>query len=349
LYFSADLSFIDNMRSEKQRAVVKGLISSVDIPGIDEVEQAAIELVRDALPPHRSQSEQWIDEVLRFVRAFCVHFCSQHLRESGPDADICAFNPYQTKVERVYDPKFTMSSIGRMQAFVQNFDALRNQFRAVIEQIEERLEASQNVLIVTNHMTLANIPLIVSLLISSTELPEFLMDSLWTILGPSLMTNKGERDMILSLTNVLMTQPSTVNGQVPGFRQKQTRRAVEFSREFKRLCAESGDTGKLFILAPSGTRDRVVRNETHRTSVRMRQASGGANKLVASLENTVILPVMVDDDGLYTGRIPTPTDVEIVCGDFVNNGDTCLDEQMQILAGLVCDQNRVQIGELYGD
>ncbi len=260
------------------------------------------------------------------------------MREVGDEANICAHNPYEIKIERLDKPQFLIDAIRRVKSFVNNFDALREQFRVKTGEIEKRLQGGQNVLIITNHMTLANIPLNISLLISSSQDPEFLMDSLWTIMGPSLMTNQQEKHTILSLTNVLLTQPSTANGKVPGFDQKQKRRAFDFYRECQKLCAASESTGKLLILAASGTRDKIIRGDgIERSLVMMKEASRGANRLVASLKNTVMFPIMVDDDGLYTGRKARVIDVGISFSDFVENDQTSLGEQMQVLAKMVGD------------
>jgi hypothetical protein len=333
------------MENDEQTLLAEKTLRYQDIPGINQVTEEAVRSERQSVNALSRHSEEWINSIIEFVRAFCVHFCRQHKEETGKDADICAHNPYQIKVPRLDDPELTMASIDRMRSHVKNYEELRDQFREQTAQIEEQIKSGKNALIITNHMTLAGIPLIISLLLTTCEDPKQMLESLWTILGPSLMTNATERQMILAITNVLVTQPPTVNGKVPGYDMKQGRLKVGFSRNLQALSEESG-IGKIFLLAPSGTRDKKEYHEGVLKKVQMKSSSGRANKIVAGLQNTSILPIVIDED-LYAGRVAKAKNVKITFAPMVPNQETCLDEQMGLMASLVCDEYGQQIAELY--
>lgn len=144
----------------------------------------------------------------------------------------------------------------------------------IINKIFEKL-SNWNVLIITNHATFAWYPILIDYLTKEAEKRdiESFQDKIYTILWPLLLTNKPQRNVILSFSNCLKTIPqsllksTTLTKEFEWFLWKVTK---GFLIQLKKLIKTKWN---IFIISPTWTRDLVIRNG----------ASGDAEKI--SFEN----------------------------------------------------------------
>lgn len=123
----------------------------------------------------------------------------------------------------------------------------------------EQLNQWKSVLIVTNHATFLNFPLIISELqkFAKTIWYENILEDTYTILWPALVT-QDQKNYIQAISNLLKTIPETPNSNIPWFEKQTSFIRKKFLRNLLRLRSKKW---KIFLLAPTGTRDIVQRQD----------------------------------------------------------------------------------------
>lgn len=133
--------------------------------------------------------------------------------------------------------------------------------KIIINNIFEKL-SSWNVLIITNHATFAWYPILIDLFTKEAENRniESFQDRIYTILWPLLLTNKPQRNIILSFSNCLKTIPQSllksenIDKDFEWYLWKITK---GFLIQIKKLIKAKWN---IFIISPTWTRDLVIRN-----------------------------------------------------------------------------------------
>lgn len=133
-----------------------------------------------------------------------------------------------------------------------------------LDEVIENIYNGKNVFLYTNHISLANIPILLKMLENSAEKlwKNDFKEHCYTTLGGLIMTSKSSRNLILWQSHILKTHPKTQSGHIELLEKEQTRQRKKYFLEIKRLCEDTINKWwiwKLFVTAPSGTRDFLIR------------------------------------------------------------------------------------------
>lgn len=302
----------------------------------------------------QKEGEELTAREVDYVITYNKHFCRQHFEALGLDVKIVPDNPFNLLRER--NSKFTADYLKMFPAYIQNFQELVEDFKSTAEKILETIKEGRNVLLLTNHLTFGNIPIIIAVLEAASEQGQQVLDQVYTVLGASLMTNQREKDFILSLSNVLLTQPKTERGKVKGYEEMQDESRKEFGNlllDLLKLGRNKKESdlgqGKIFIIAPSGTRDLMQEGKVLLKNPV--QVSGLVRTLLNKRAEHVIIPIGVNDEQVYAGRQPQKGDVYLGLGDPIDLSQTEVDRKtfpqvfLNELARLVKDKDGHSIGE----
>lgn len=313
------------------------------------------EAVRMTESEQKEQGKDLTQREFDYVIAYNKHFCRQHLEALGLNVALVPDNPFNLIRER--DVRFTVDYLKMFPAYIQNFQELVKQFQSVAEKILATIQGGRNVILLTNHLTFGNIPIIIAVLNAAVRQGNEILNQVYTVLGSSLMTNQQERDFILSISNVLLTQPKTERGRVAGYEDIQDETRMKFGKLFLSfLRSERNDVmpnqtelGKILIIAPSGTRDVIFDNKVVLRN--FTQALGLLKTLANKKSGHMLIPIGVNDAEVYSQRIPQKGNVYMEAGVPIDLTQTEVDRNvfpqkfLEELAGLVKDKEGNSIGE----
>lgn len=133
---------------------------------------------------------------------------------------------------------------------LKNYQSVQREFEASREAIREVLKGG-NLVIVTNHSSWANFPLILHMLSQVFE-GDLSPADIYTLVGPAITTRSDTFHSMTGLSNVIRTVPDTPNGNIidPSIADKIRRKAL-----MKCMRVVGQGTGKILFLNPSGTTD----------------------------------------------------------------------------------------------
>ncbi len=175
-----------------------------------------------------------------------------------------------------------------LASLTTNYEEVKALFLQHKEQIIEILE-TRNLVIISNHCTWLNLPLIVAFLHEVLEIP---LNKINTILGGALTTQQAGFE-VANASNLLKTVPDTPNGRLdevaPEISTNLTRR---FGRE---LVSKMKTPGGIYILSPGGTSDIVSEGK-----IDLLEASDGTKKLLKLLgKKNAIWPIATHSGAIY--------------------------------------------------
>ncbi len=190
-----------------------------------------------------------------FYQAYYARYHGQHLWNWIRREDLVFDDPYQIyypETPGVWNTRrnIALSLMGSHINIIWRGNKERNyeqQMKYFFDQLKER-----SVVIITNHITFGNFPVII------IELRKW-AKRLWvsndfdinTILGPALTTNR-QVDSIKTISNLLKTVPATGNWTIPWHKQECSAIRENFKTAFFGMAAQPGH---VFLMAPTGTRD----------------------------------------------------------------------------------------------
>lgn len=288
-----------------------------------------------------------------YVIAYNRHFCRQHIEALGMKVNLAPDNPFELVRKR--NPKQTEQYLKMFPHYIENFQELVETLMPHTQKIRETLQENRNVIILTNHLTFGNIPIIIATLAKVFEKEHAILDQVYTILGASLMTNQKEKDFILSLSNVLLTQPKTERGTIKDFEDNQNKSRKEFGKilinflNSKAGEKPSTEKGKILIIAPSGTRDTLNGNQVILNN--FEQSAGLIKSLSGKRSNHVLIPIGVNDAEVYAKREAQKGQVYLRTGDPIDLNQTEVNRSnfpaqfLEQLASLVVDKKGNSIGK----
>jgi len=156
------------------------------------------------------------------------------------------------------------------------------------QEISEILEQG-NLVIVSNHCTWLNLPMIVASLHLELGIP---LDKITTILGPALTTYEQGLG-VAGISNLIKTIPETPNGRLDKVAADLQRKVrMNSLRKINELMKE---TGQVLIMSPGGTTDRITKE-----AIELLKASKGTQKLVKSLaKKNHVWPIATHTGALY--------------------------------------------------
>lgn len=138
----------------------------------------------------------------------------------------------------------------------------REEYEALMQKLFTTLD-TKSAIIVTNHATFANIPILITELHKYAKIhnKKGVRDRINTIVGPALLTQSQKR-MGQAISNLRKTIPSTKQSEIPVFDEAVQKGQLtenplhkikkEFIKHFTKAWSEAGN---IFLLAPTGTRD----------------------------------------------------------------------------------------------
>lgn len=154
-----------------------------------------------------------------------------------------------------------------------------NNIDQVCEVLDKLLHSSigekKDILILSNHATWFNLPLIAHCLHRIFKIPK---ENIYTIIGPAITHSQFSLAGILRFSNALKTSPDTPKADI-GYEKIQEMRKV-FFEEITEIVKKVNSTkfSRVFLLAPSGTTD-----QNSGANIIMSQPSGGTETLVRLL------------------------------------------------------------------
>lgn len=159
------------------------------------------------------------------------------------------------------------------------------------QEIQEIL-AEGNLVVISNHCTWLNLPLIVSFLHRELGIP---LSNINTLLGPALTTYQQGLD-VAGIGNLIKTIPDTPNGRLdtvaPNL-QAAVRRA-----SIKTIMEKMKQIGQVLIMSPGGISDRVTEE-----AIKLLEASKGTQSLVKKLAKIHHMwPIATHTGALYAGH-----------------------------------------------
>ena len=135
---------------------------------------------------------------------------------------------------------------------------LSENYEKQITNIIEKIQKKENVFVITNHTTFANIPIIISTIEKQAKKMKIdnINDSIITVLWPAIMTQR-QKNVIQWMSHIYKTHPKTINWIIPWLEQKQLRKSWEFWIKILEQCKEKW--GNIIFIAPTATRDTIER------------------------------------------------------------------------------------------
>lgn len=158
------------------------------------------------------------------------------------------------------------------QWFVKNLDQVCD----VLEKLlRPAIEKKEDMLILSNHATWFNLPLIAHCLHRIFGIPK---ENIYTIIGPAITHSIFSLSGILRFSNAMKTAPDTLKAEI-GYENIPKMRIEFLDAVMKLVKSENGTRfPRIFLLAPSGTTD-----ENTGTNIIMAQPSKGTLTLVRLL------------------------------------------------------------------
>lgn len=147
--------------------------------------------------------------------------------------------------------------IWKTKEWITNNESYEQTMKELFDVLE-----TKSVLIITNHATFVNFPIIIWELEKYAKKfwKHWILDKIYTILWPALLT-QNQKNYIQSISNLLKTIPDTWNSQIPWIEEEIKRIRKRFLRELSELRKTPWN---IFILAPTWTRDLLYRDETEK-------------------------------------------------------------------------------------
>lgn len=237
-----------------------------------------------------------------------------------------------------------------------------------IKQIFEHMKQGGNTIILMNHPTYFTPGILIQLLEELNTDIANLNNNLYTILWWALMTNI-QGKLAQWTSNILKTHPQTQNGIIPTITSAQERGVYQFIRMTLNEYRKQSKPGKIFLIAPTATRDTIQRRENNWTIEKdiylhndennsVRKTLNLVDKMIDS--NTMILLAWVNESELknpyhinpsnnewrknciipINTQLYTPKEIEA----FKN---LCANKQvMKTIADLITDEYNTTIGKL---
>ena len=188
-------------------------------------------------------------------------------------------------------PKYIVGELVRYvvkRRYNPHFNTMSAEEEQIIEQSRQEMLAGKNTFIITNHDTFGNIPIIIIKYMTIAHKLHIKNPNqyLYTILWPLLMTHKRQKLLINMLSNIVITQP--VNNHTPEILKevhKEQRNLA--SNKIKSDCLEEHPTWKVYLCAPSGTRDIVLRLKNGDPIIYLPDESSISNQLTYRLAKEI--------------------------------------------------------------
>ncbi len=224
-----------------------------------------------------------------------------------------------------------------LRYYTKNFNEVLDQFRQRRREIE-RVLADRSLLIVTNHASWVNVPMIMFALSKALNIPK---ENIYSVLGPALTVYIEGFLTALSFGNLVKTVPDTKNGNIPGAEELIGIIRMAFLRQTRKILNKPGN---IAILAPTGTRDKLDEEgeigvkDPSKTSRRLIKAFGADVLVVGTNDIDIYTPeekMQRGSEHLSIGRLFPNSEID-------KNGQNVLKE----LAKHIVDENRQQIGVL---
>ena len=156
--------------------------------------------------------------------------------------------------------------------FVHNIDEVCY----VMEQMRESITSGKNILILSNHATWFNLPLIAHCLHRIFGIPQ---QDIYTIIGPAITHSHWNLSGITRVSNVVKTNASTERGNT-GYSGTGQIRKNFFAKIISILESDRDrESPRIILLAPSGTTDRVTPDGT----IDMKEPSKWTENLIRCL------------------------------------------------------------------
>lgn len=177
-----------------------------------------------------------------------------------------------------------------------NYDEIAKEFLDKKDQIEAILEEG-NLVILSNHCTWLNLPILVAFLHEVLEIP---LEKITTILGPALEVYLQAHAVSGGGGNTLLTIPDTPNGRLDNVAptlQSSVRRSfgIKLFRLLKR------EIGNVILLCPNGTSDKYEDGQIHL----LRPPEPTRQMVREHFEpHSHILPIATDTRTLFKWQIP---------------------------------------------
>ncbi len=132
--------------------------------------------------------------------------------------------------------------------FVKNMDQV---YEVLYSVLKSKIKEWKDILILSNHATWFNLPLIAHCLHRIFGIPK---DHIYTIVWPAITHGKFTLAAILHFSNVLKTSPDTPKAEIGyiGILEIRERFLIELQRI---INCKSDNWSRIFLLAPSGTTD----------------------------------------------------------------------------------------------
>lgn len=196
------------------------------------------------------------------TKTYNKHYHDQHIKNWIPKNKLIKDDPMQILYSR--DPwtlslreKLVMEFINWFWNIIWDPNYEHN-----IRQLFEDIKKWKSILIITNHTTFLNFPIIIMQLhiFAQKYWYENILNDVYTILWPALVT-QSQKNYILSISNLLKTIPNTPNSTIPWLKKlidAIRKRFLKTLTTLKKWKSDHSSKWKIFILAPTGTRDTII-------------------------------------------------------------------------------------------
>lgn len=198
-----------------------------------------------------------------------------------------------------------------LRSLTTNYEAVKALFLKHKDEILEILETG-NLVIVSNHCTWLNLPLIVAFLQETLDLP---LDRINTILGGALTTQHAGFE-VANASNLLKTVPDTPNGRLDDVAPNLQRSLGSKFMKFL-LGRIKKNPGQIYIMSPSGTSDVREGDE-----INLLAPSSVTERLLSMLgKNCHILPLATNSEAIYAGQKIKTGAFNLSFSDIIKPGD----------------------------
>lgn len=181
-----------------------------------------------------------------------------------------------------------------LTCLVTNYDVAAEFFESKKEEVQEVLKTG-NLVIIANHCTWLNLPMVVSFLHEILEIP---LANITTLLGPALNSSEEGR-AVSRIGNTLETVPDTGNGRMEDFAPKLEKQTREDCMNWINDNLDSKkSSGQVLIVSPSGSSDRENK---------ILEPSKGSKSLINLLQkrlNCAVWPIATDTTEVFPKQLP---------------------------------------------
>jgi arsenate reductase-like glutaredoxin family protein len=215
---------------------------------------------------------------------------------------------------------------------VKNLEALILHFKENKKEILDTLKTG-NLEFITNHPTWMNLPILAMVLHVSLGIP---YEKIFIILGPALTLHSKFRKAFRQIGNALKTLPSTAS------RSYMRKGGVDILRAFKDEVKKriTGETGKIILLAVSGTTDKFKDNK-----ILMKTPVNGVIKSI-KMRTKKVLYVGMNDLEIFPNKEPHQGNVYFKASKIMDVPNS-VEEIKKHLQPLIIDKLGNRIGEFY--